>query len=107
MTATLHPTHKEFTSIHKDYWLGCRTMDTLVNLNQGYIMDTNDQLFITNREIEILKALSEGLIAREISEKLNISLHTVETHKKNVMRKSRAKTTTELVCIAIRTGIID
>jgi len=61
---------------------------------------------ITDREKEILTALSNGHIVKEISDMLNISFHTVETHKKNAMRKMKARTTTQLVSLAIRSGKI-
>jgi len=62
---------------------------------------------LTNREIEILKLYVEGLINKEISDKLDISIRTVETHKNHIMRKLGLKSTVELVKFAIRNKIAE
>ena len=62
---------------------------------------------LTCREIEILKLYVEGLINKEISDKLDISIRTVETHKNHIMRKLGLKTTVELVKFAIRNNIVE
>jgi two-component system response regulator NreC len=62
---------------------------------------------LTSREIEILKLYVEGLINKEISDKLDISIRTVETHKNHIMRKLGLKSTVELVKYAIRNKIAE
>ncbi|MEA3505853.1 MAG: response regulator transcription factor [Bacteroidota bacterium] len=61
---------------------------------------------LTEREREVLKLFSESLTNREISEKLFISIRTVETHKTNIMKKINLKTTVDLVKFAIRNNLI-
>jgi two-component system nitrate/nitrite response regulator NarL len=46
-----------------------------------------NQFRITEREIEIAELLKEGLTNYQVADRLNISVHTVETHRKNVMHK--------------------
>lgn len=46
-----------------------------------------NQYRITEREIEIVELLKDGLTNYQVAERLNISVHTVETHRKNVMHK--------------------
>jgi DNA-binding NarL/FixJ family response regulator len=62
---------------------------------------------LTIREIEILKLYVEGLINKEISDRLDISIRTVETHKNHIMRKLGLKSTVELVKYAIRNKIAE
>jgi DNA-binding NarL/FixJ family response regulator len=62
---------------------------------------------LTAREIEILKLYVEGLINKEISDKLDISIRTVETHKNHIMRKLGLKSTVEMVKFAIRNKIVE
>ncbi len=62
---------------------------------------------LTSREIEILKLYVEGLINKEISDKLDISIRTVETHKNHIMRKLGLKSTVELVKFAIKNKIAE
>ena len=53
---------------------------------------------LTDREIEIIKLLLEGKSSKEIGEKLFISKHTVDTHRRNILEKTGTKTTAELFC---------
>jgi DNA-binding NarL/FixJ family response regulator len=62
---------------------------------------------LTAREIEILKLYVEGLINKEISDKLDISIRTVETHKNHIMRKLGLRTTVEMVKYAIKNKIAE
>ncbi|HTH81724.1 MAG TPA: response regulator transcription factor [Mucilaginibacter sp.] len=57
----------------------------------------NEQQELTEREIEVLKLLTEELSSREIAERLFISERTVETHRKNLLRKTKAINTVGLV----------
>ncbi len=62
---------------------------------------------LSAREIEIVKLVAEGKTAKEISEEINISTHTIYTHRKNIMRKLQLNSSSELVLFAVRHGIID
>lgn len=62
---------------------------------------------ITNREIEVIKLLSEGYIVKEIASKLNISPRTVETHKANILEKLGFSRTIDLIKYAIKNGIVE
>ncbi|MFD1094985.1 response regulator transcription factor [Salegentibacter chungangensis] len=61
---------------------------------------------ITKREQEIIKYLAKGLNAEEIAEKLNISKHTIRTHRKNILQKTGCNNTTQLVAKCLTGGII-
>jgi len=61
---------------------------------------------LTAREIEIVQLVANGLIAKEIAGKLNLSTHTVYTHRKNIMKKLRIGSTSELVLYAVSEGIV-
>ncbi len=62
---------------------------------------------LTSREIEILKLFAEGFINKEISDRLDISIRTVETHKNHIMKKLELKSTVELIKYAIRNKIVE
>jgi len=57
---------------------------------------------LTSREIEILRLFVAGYINKEISDQLDISIRTVETHKNHIMKKLELKSTVELIKFAIR-----
>lgn len=78
--------------------------DYLSRLEKGEA-ETQDPL--TAREQEILTLIAEGLLNREIAERLTISVKTVERHRENIMNKLNLHSRTELVKYAIRKGLID
>lgn len=64
-----------------------------------------NELF-TPREKEILSNISKGKTFGEIAEILNLSPHTINTHKRNILQKTDCKNTTELIARCVRLGII-
>jgi DNA-binding CsgD family transcriptional regulator len=58
------------------------------------------------REKEILMLLADGYSSVKIAEKLFISKHTVDTHRRNILKKTGNSSTTELVAKAINSGWI-
>ncbi len=61
---------------------------------------------LTSREQAILLLLARGATNRDVSQRLQISVLTVETHRKNIKRKLGVSTTAGLTEYAIRHGII-
>ncbi|MFD1468499.1 response regulator [Hymenobacter caeli] len=61
---------------------------------------------LTARELEVLKLIAEGLTNNEIADKLFTSKRTVETHRQNIIGKTRAKNTAALIKMAISRGLI-
>ncbi len=61
---------------------------------------------LSEREVEIIKCLSEGKNTKAISEALFISEHTVKTHRRNIMQKMHVKTSAELIKLAIDRELI-
>lgn len=66
--------------------------------------EVNERL--SGRETEVLECIAVGLTTLEIGEKLFISKNTVETHRKNLLYKLKAKNTAELVNNAYKRGLI-
>ncbi|MEL6559952.1 MAG: helix-turn-helix transcriptional regulator [Bacteroidota bacterium] len=62
---------------------------------------------ITKREHQIVSALSQGMNSYEISEKLFISIYTVQTHRKNVMEKTSARNTAHLIRRCFELGLFN
>ncbi|MGC4099993.1 response regulator [Ferruginibacter sp.] len=68
--------------------------------------NASDQPLITRREKEVLQLIADGLTNGEISEKLFISVPTVNTHRKSLLEKFDVKNTATLIGKAIRMGLI-
>lgn len=62
---------------------------------------------LSEREIEILVAICQGLSTQEIADKLFISKRTVDKHRANILEKSGCKNTASLVVYAIRHGLVE
>ena len=65
-----------------------------------------DNKRITNREVEIIRLLSDGFSNQKIAGKLGISHRTVDTHRTNIMQKAKVKNVAELVKYAIINKLI-
>lgn len=61
---------------------------------------------LSNREIDIIKGISEGLDSQEIADKLFISVHTVNTHRRNILNKTGKRSTHELVIELQERGLL-
>ncbi|UKM66536.1 LuxR C-terminal-related transcriptional regulator [Flavobacteriaceae bacterium GSB9] len=61
---------------------------------------------LTKREKEIIYQMALGETSKNIADTLCISVHTVNTHKKNIMKKSKCKCTSELISQCLMQGII-
>jgi len=67
---------------------------------------TATDIMLSQRESEILQLLSNGYSSREIADKLFISEFTVQTHRKNMLRKMGFRNFYQLLCWAIKQGVI-
>lgn len=61
---------------------------------------------LSPREIEVVRLVASGLIAKEIANELNLSTHTIYTHRKNIMKKLNINSASELVLYAVNNGIV-
>ncbi len=61
---------------------------------------------LTPREIDVLKALAEGLESREIAEKMNITVETERTHMVNILHKLGVHSRLHALVFAVRHGIV-
>jgi DNA-binding NarL/FixJ family response regulator len=62
---------------------------------------------LTVREKEILTLVAKGKIAKEIAADLHISPHTIYTHRKNILRKLKLTSPTEMIVYALEHGLIE
>jgi DNA-binding NarL/FixJ family response regulator len=67
--------------------------------------DASNQSVLTPREREVLQLLAEGKTTKEIASCLNVSVTTIDTHRKNIMEKLGYHNIADLIKFAIREGI--
>ncbi len=68
---------------------------------------SREKEILTAREEEIVSLLCEGLQAKEVADKLEVSPRTVETHKANILKKLGFNNMIELVRYAFKMGIVE
>lgn len=61
---------------------------------------------ITTRELDILRNLSAGKTSKEIGRELYISSHTVDTHRRNLLKKLNCKSVVELARFSFKNGLL-
>lgn len=78
----------------------------------GYILSAKSKMQSCNpinlseRELEILKLIVKGYSSKEISEEINVSFHTVASHRKNMCRKLKVNKVSELIAKAHKLKIV-
>lgn len=74
--------------------------------SQALRKEENPDIVLTRREKEVLELIADGMTNIEIAQKLFISVTTVDTHRKNLLAKLKAKNTASLVRIATQLQLI-
>ena len=62
---------------------------------------------LTKREIAVLVEVAKGLTNKEIANRLNVSVFTVTSHRKNIVRKTGIKSVAGLTVYALLNNLID
>ena len=96
---------KAIQSIAKNEKFFCpKVVDLILEKHLNLKKDKNT-ISLSQRELEIVQLFAGGLTAKEIAHKLYLSHHTINTHRKNILKKLKVNSTTELILYAIRFGI--
>lgn len=100
--------YSSFDEIIKCLYFAGKTKLYLCPVIQKLLNDTSaDQaLSLTSREIDIIRRFATGESAAEVAQSLSLSPHTIATHRKNIFKKMRCNSITELLAIARNMGII-
>ncbi len=97
------------------------TPPMMTNKTQSVVIDTSNgkeikrfdlsqhqaSPILTDRELQILRLLALGYKNKDVADKLFISKHTVETHRKNIMKKLAISNATDLVWKALELNVVD
>ncbi len=78
-----------------------------INVEDLQILDSScDSVVISDRELEVIRFIAEGYTNGEIADRLFLSLHTVNTHRKNIMQKLGVNNTAAIVMYAVKTKLV-
>ncbi|HET6767746.1 MAG TPA: LuxR C-terminal-related transcriptional regulator [Chitinophagaceae bacterium] len=70
------------------------------------IPESGDLQPISRREIEILKHMAAGFSSKQIADNLNISINTINNHRKSMLSKTRCNSSAELMNYAVKHGLL-
>lgn len=104
---TTHCSENEFqlaveSTAHGEKFFCSKILDVILE----HRMPEQEPAVLTAREKEMLKYFAMGYSAQRIADELHLSPHTVQTHRKSVIKKLRIKSPTEFVIYALDMGLI-
>ena len=67
----------------------------------------NESVDLSNREVDVLVCVAKGMTNKDISDMLNISIHTVITHRKNIVKKTGIKSVSGLTVYALLNNLVE
>ena len=84
----------------------------LLNFRTGKVVpfhteETKPIIELTRREQEILQLVKNGLLSKEISDMLSISIHTVNTHRQKILEKTGANNSMEAIIFSSKLGLLE
>ncbi|HRN56180.1 MAG TPA: helix-turn-helix transcriptional regulator, partial [Agriterribacter sp.] len=78
----------------------------IIPLAKDFYFPHPQDAILSKREVEVLKWICDGLSSIEIADKLHLSIHTVNNHRKNMLQKTNCKNVTELLAFSVKEGLI-
>ncbi len=76
-----------------------KVLDLIMNNDHDGLMS------LSERELEVLELIVKGYTTKSIAEQLHLSIHTVNSHRKNMLKKLGFKSPTQLISYAISQGL--
>jgi DNA-binding CsgD family transcriptional regulator len=106
------------TDIHGNFWLALSVVDIspeqnpnlparsrLIHLESGDVQafppeGSTPLPDLSSRELQVLSFISKGMVSKQIADELHISIHTVNTHRQNIIEKMNVTNTAEAIQVA-------
>lgn len=73
---------------------------------KNYFFPRVEHRILSRRETDVLKWICDGLSSKQIADKLYVSIHTINNHRKNMLEKTNCKNSSELLSYSIRAGLL-
>ena len=85
-----------------------KVVNKLINLlNNSDETTSQENIELSNRESDVLVSVAKGMTNKEISDLLSISVHTVITHRKNIVKKTGIKSVAGLTVYALLNNLVE
>ena len=84
-----------------------KIINKMNGLMQHETTKSTDDVELSKRETDVLVAVAKGMMNKEIADQMNISIHTVISHRKNITRKTGIKSVSGLTVYALLKDLIN
>mgnify|MGYP000906745423 FL=1 len=84
-------------------FIGLEGEPSFINVKPKSVFSKSKEVF-TKREKEVLRYVLQGFNSEKIAYELNLSIHTIHVHRKNILRKSGCSSVSELLVKSVREG---
>lgn len=95
-----------FATAKGEKFLCHKVIDIIIEKHMHSDDDNCKAFNLSLRETEIIKLTAKGWTAKTIAGHLFLSTHTIYTHKKNIMKKLKINSSSEMIVYAIQNGLI-
>lgn len=95
-----------YAAAKNEKFLCHKVIDIIIEKHMHVDNDNCKAFNLSSRETEIIKLTAKGWTAKTIAGHLFLSTHTVYTHKKNIMKKLKINSSSEMIVYAIQNGLI-
>ena len=95
-----------YATAKNEKFLCHKVIDIIIEKHLHVNEDNCKPLNLSLRETEIIKLTAKGWAAKTIAEHLFLSTHTIYTHKKNIMKKLKINSSSEMIVYAIQNRLI-
>ena len=92
--------------IHKIEYLDRASGLWNLHRRKEYYPERHPDQLLSNREIEVLKWIADGFASKEIADRLSLSFNTVNTHRRNMLRKTNSRNTSDLLRFALENRLL-
>lgn len=82
------------------------TKTVIKSFQKSKVFDSPLDIEVSEREKDVIRLIAEGLNTAEIADKLCVSTHTIDSHRKNILGKLEVKNSAGVIRFGIQTGII-
>jgi DNA-binding NarL/FixJ family response regulator len=86
-----------------------RVRCSVLNIRTGQFFNPyaeSQEWALTDRELEVLSLMAQGLLSKEIAARLGVSKHTIDNHRKNILTKLEADNAIEAINTARAAGLV-
>ena len=88
-------------------FIGLNGRKSYLNIDpESSFFPTENTYQLSPRELEVVKLIANGHSNKSVAERLKLSPDTVRTHRNNILKKTGLKTTSQLVAVLVREGLV-